>query len=637
MRKTAALLILTLGAVWMLAQNAAIMPVPKHQFCDANGRPLAGGKIYTYAAGTSTPLATYTDATLSSENTNPVVLDSAGRANIWLGPQAYKIVAQNALGVQQWSVDNVSDIGQILRRDLADPDYGGRLVAFKSGGAGAVARTVHDKISEEVSAADFGAKCDGVTDDQAAISAALAYATSVGKTLVLPSGVCLVSQGQFDVNFRVSGIRGAPTTIKLASATGSYLIRLYSDGTYWQYGTNRRNALDSVRLNGGAIDSPFAGTTAIVVGDSGVTDSNADFTISNIEIHGFEIAFKHGTDSYSYSVEKFLIRNGKVTYPATGPGYGHERVVWRDGRYGDGENAVFSIGSNDINFENVSFDNSTLSCESTAFSNIAVQGGHFENPGSYSNGYRMVKLLGPNCAMRITDSVLVLNPPAGGGVWQMAPFYVSDDIQTEQGGLEIDGLRTFQHTYFQSEITDLQRLLVGGKGRVVARNITSWTGSYQWHGLSYATNRVRNYGFESGNLSHWNYELGAACTVSVTSSVAKVGQYSLRVDCPQGAKTQLMQLFPVEARQMISHVEWVKVEQFGGGVVNMQLNFYDQFGRAVESPTAYYAMSGITDWTLVSGGTWVPDGAQWGAIVLYFQGDSAQTLAYVDDIVVSVF
>ena len=51
----------------------SISPTPKLQFLDANGAPLAGGLLYTYAAGTTTPLASYTDSTGVTANTNPVV------------------------------------------------------------------------------------------------------------------------------------------------------------------------------------------------------------------------------------------------------------------------------------------------------------------------------------------------------------------------------------------------------------------------------------------------------------------------------------------------------------------------------------------------------------------------------------
>jgi hypothetical protein len=65
---------------------AMLTPSPKVQFFDANGEPLVGGKLYTYAAGTSSPLATYTDSTGNTANANPVILDSRGEANVWLGP-----------------------------------------------------------------------------------------------------------------------------------------------------------------------------------------------------------------------------------------------------------------------------------------------------------------------------------------------------------------------------------------------------------------------------------------------------------------------------------------------------------------------------------------------------------------------
>lgn len=85
-----------------------LMPVPRQQFFDANGVPLAGGKLYTYVAGTSTPLATYTDISGTIQNSNPVILDSGGFATIWLGNGAYKIIVKDLNNVQQWVVDNVT-------------------------------------------------------------------------------------------------------------------------------------------------------------------------------------------------------------------------------------------------------------------------------------------------------------------------------------------------------------------------------------------------------------------------------------------------------------------------------------------------------------------------------------------------
>lgn len=87
---------------------AVLSPLPKMQFFDANGEPLVGGKLYTYAAGTTTPLATYTSSSGAVSNTNPVILDARGEANVWLALQAYKFKLTTAADVEIWTVDNVT-------------------------------------------------------------------------------------------------------------------------------------------------------------------------------------------------------------------------------------------------------------------------------------------------------------------------------------------------------------------------------------------------------------------------------------------------------------------------------------------------------------------------------------------------
>lgn len=103
----------------------AIAPVPRLQFLDVNGKPLSGGCVFTYAAGTTNPQATYSDSTGTSQNTNPVILDSGGRASIWLSSSAYKIAVWSsggvgcATGIQQYSIDgitvaNLNSISQLI-------------------------------------------------------------------------------------------------------------------------------------------------------------------------------------------------------------------------------------------------------------------------------------------------------------------------------------------------------------------------------------------------------------------------------------------------------------------------------------------------------------------------------------------
>jgi len=87
---------------------STLAPTPKLQFFDANGAPLVGGKLYTYAAGSTTPLASYTDSTGNTANTNPVILDSRGEANVWLSGAIYKFALYDSTNVLIWTVDNIN-------------------------------------------------------------------------------------------------------------------------------------------------------------------------------------------------------------------------------------------------------------------------------------------------------------------------------------------------------------------------------------------------------------------------------------------------------------------------------------------------------------------------------------------------
>lgn len=87
----------------------AVQPLssPKFRAFTASGQPLAGGKLYAYAAGTSTPLATYTTRAGTVANPSPVVLDANGEADVWLTPSTlYKFELRSSTEVVQWTVDN---------------------------------------------------------------------------------------------------------------------------------------------------------------------------------------------------------------------------------------------------------------------------------------------------------------------------------------------------------------------------------------------------------------------------------------------------------------------------------------------------------------------------------------------------
>jgi hypothetical protein len=74
-----------------------LAPAFNQQYFDDNGDPLSGGKLYTYVAGTVTPLASYTAQDGITQNTNPIILDAGGRCNLYLSTGTYyKIVTTDA-------------------------------------------------------------------------------------------------------------------------------------------------------------------------------------------------------------------------------------------------------------------------------------------------------------------------------------------------------------------------------------------------------------------------------------------------------------------------------------------------------------------------------------------------------------
>ena len=83
------------------------------QFFDNNGAPLNAGKIYTYQAGSSTPLATYTSNSGLTANANPIILGTSGRPpnDIWLTEGFfYKFILKDSSDVTIQTYDNLYGI-----------------------------------------------------------------------------------------------------------------------------------------------------------------------------------------------------------------------------------------------------------------------------------------------------------------------------------------------------------------------------------------------------------------------------------------------------------------------------------------------------------------------------------------------
>lgn len=99
--------------------SVKLSPLFNEQQFDANGNPLSGGKLYTYAAGSSTPQTSYTDSTGATPQANPIILNSRGEPTnaIWLTTGLnYKFALHDSDDVLIRTIDNVSGVN-----DTASP------------------------------------------------------------------------------------------------------------------------------------------------------------------------------------------------------------------------------------------------------------------------------------------------------------------------------------------------------------------------------------------------------------------------------------------------------------------------------------------------------------------------------------
>jgi hypothetical protein len=193
---------------------ANISPDPRLQFFANDGSPLVGGKLYTYAAGTTTPLATYTTYTGATANTNPIILNSRGEASVWLGQGRYKFVLKTANDVEIWTQDN------LIMSPGADGSgaYGTWTIDVSPSTVTptgtTTARTLANLFGDIVSVKDFGAIGNGTTDDTSAFQAAMNYATSnTNVSIYIPSGYYKITN-----------------SITVSTSTEYLFVDIYGDG-----------------------------------------------------------------------------------------------------------------------------------------------------------------------------------------------------------------------------------------------------------------------------------------------------------------------------------------------------------------------------------------------------------------------
>jgi hypothetical protein len=250
--------------------NLSALAGAGQQFFDNNGVPLSGGKLYSYAAGTTTPQTTYTSVSGATAHTNPIVLDSAGRVatgEIWLtAGQNYKFVLKTSTETTLATWDNITGIGGTGVATNAE------FVTYDPPFTNAVATNVEAKLAQTVSVKDFGAVGNGVTDDTVAIQAAIDSGAKkiigiAGNTYKITNTLNILSSS-INLDFQNS-------TLFLNDATGLKSHIAVGNGVTQLNGTRLNNIIftrSQVATGGYAVDLNFVGVTDVtgcrVFGDS---------------------------------------------------------------------------------------------------------------------------------------------------------------------------------------------------------------------------------------------------------------------------------------------------------------------------------------------------------------------------------
>lgn len=270
-----------------------LMPKPKQQYFSIGGLPMIGGKIYTYAAGTTTPKATFTSDGVTAQP-NPIVLNSRGEpdnAIFWNG--SYRVDVRDLLGNLVYTVDNYQTpampnelsagggagllgflyaavyapgtIGKWLQ-DLG-AQLGSTFIGYMQAGAGAVLQTIQDWMRKECRVTDFGAKGDGATDDGPAIQKAKTYAEANKRALRWPDGVYLCSSdlvlnigttwrgaGKYTCELRMTGTAKVQSsraaTVDFVEIQDMKISQGGTADTGLDIGTLRRGLIQNVRVEG---------------------------------------------------------------------------------------------------------------------------------------------------------------------------------------------------------------------------------------------------------------------------------------------------------------------------------------------------------------------------------------------------
>ena len=388
---------------------AVVTPTAKAQFIDAAGIPLAGGFLYTYEAGTTTPQATYTDSTASTANSNPIVLDSRGEANIWLSSANYKFKLTDANGTEIWTVDNIAAPSTALSPVFSSnvtisANTSGPALLITQTGAGAAIR-VQDSADPDSS--PFVVDTEGKVGIGTASPAnaldlaggAIQISTSGGtaRTVMSADSTDSIFSVNDDRNFTVKTNAGTRLTINSSGSTFTGSVTATSFIGAW------------ANIPAGTA-MLFAQTTAPTGWTKSTThDNKALRVVSGTASSGGSVAFTTafasqavtGTvASYTLTTSDIPVHNHSASSSVSDPGHFHTQQVYSGANVNPGSTANF-YGLSGNNATSGPSAQTTLT--STTGVTVSTSIGNTGSGGGHSHGFSAPSI---NLAVQYVDVII---------------------------------------------------------------------------------------------------------------------------------------------------------------------------------------------------------------------------------------
>jgi hypothetical protein len=222
---------------------AVLIPSAELQFCDANGHPYAGGTLALYVPGTTTPKDSWQDQAGTVLNTNPIILDAAGRCIIW-GDGDYRTVLSDAVGNLVWDQTATASISAAMAPVVDAPTIAEALRLLGIQGlidAEANARIAADNALQS----QINAKANQ-SDLNAEVSRAEAAEASLRNDL--NAEIARAEAAEANLQSQISGIGGPTGNVRDGTATTDANGRFNATWTTafltrptgmqaWRYGT----------------------------------------------------------------------------------------------------------------------------------------------------------------------------------------------------------------------------------------------------------------------------------------------------------------------------------------------------------------------------------------------------------------